>query len=141
LCATVVRDRLSDVEASSQTATHGGPTASRRSVAARPCTLPVAAVSRPSSLSCCQRVLTCMHCCSVVRTPSSGHYCQRTVSPYYRQAGSFNLLMHDNARAMKDAGSIGSVVNEGRYPRWSRDRSPWGCCGRRPWKTSRIRKN
>jgi hypothetical protein len=49
---------------------------------------------------------------------------QRTVSPHRRQAGTFNLLMHDDARATKADGSIVSAANQRRCPRWSRSISP-----------------
>jgi hypothetical protein len=44
LCAMVAKDRLHDAEAGGQTATLGGPTASRSRATARPCAPLVAAV-------------------------------------------------------------------------------------------------
>jgi hypothetical protein len=44
LCVMVVKDRLPDVEADGQTATPGGPTASRSCAAAHPCAPPAVAV-------------------------------------------------------------------------------------------------
>jgi hypothetical protein len=104
--------------------------------------------SRPSSLSRRQRVLTCTHCYSAVRTLSTGvrhtmatSRCSRRcwwrmVSPHHRLAGTSNLIVHDDVRAMKATGSIGSAVNQGCFPRWSRDRSPRGRGGRRQRKTA-----
>jgi hypothetical protein len=76
--------------------------------------------SRPSLSSHRRHVPTYMHYCSAVRTPSTGarhtvgtsRCCGRcwwrTTSPHHWQAGTFNLLMHDDMRATKAIGSIGS---------------------------------
>jgi hypothetical protein len=98
------------------------------------------------------RVPTCTRYCSAVRTLStcarhtvvtsrcSGRCWRRTASPHRRQAGTSNLLMHDDARATKAARSIGYVANQGCCPRWSRDRSTRGRRSRSRRKTSRIGK-
>jgi acetyl-CoA carboxylase carboxyltransferase component len=39
---------------------------------------------------------------------------QRMVSPHCRQTGTFNLLLHDDERAVKATRSIASVANQGR---------------------------
>jgi hypothetical protein len=105
---------------------------------------------RPSSSSHHRHVPSCMHCYSAVRTPSTGArhtvvtsrcFGRRTASPHRRQAGTSNLLTHDDVRAMKAAGSIGYAVNQGHCPRWSRDRSPRGRRGQRQQKTLKIEKN
>jgi hypothetical protein len=38
---------------------------------------------------------------------------RRMMSPHHRQAGTFNLLMHDDVRVTKVTGSIGSPMNQG----------------------------
>jgi hypothetical protein len=68
---------------------------------------------------------------TVATSKCSGHGWQRTVSPHHRQAGTYNLLMHDNVRATKATKSIGSMANQGCWPRWSQDSSPQGRGGRR----------
>jgi hypothetical protein len=67
-----------------------------------------------------RHVPTCMHYCNAVRTPSTsarhtvgtsrccGRCWWRTASPHRRQAGTSNLLMHDDMRATKAIRSIGS---------------------------------
>jgi hypothetical protein len=118
-------------EAAGQTGTLGGPTASRRRVAAQSCAPPAVAVVEAVVVA--RRTTTTSRCST---------RCERmTTSPHRRQAGTSNLLLHDDARATNAAGSIGSAVKQGRGPRWSRDRSPRGRRGRRQRKTSRIKKN
>jgi hypothetical protein len=68
------------------------------------------------------------HRCSAVRAPGTGsrrtistsrysaRCWQRTTSPHRQQAGTFNLLLHDDVRATKAARSIGSAAKQGRYP-------------------------
>jgi hypothetical protein len=147
-CVAVARDRLPNIElrgqtggplggattprtkAGGQTATPGGPTASRRHAATQPCVPPAVAVVEAVVVA---RRTTANSRCSM--------RCERrTTSPHRRQAGTSNLLLHDDARATNAAGSIGSVAKQGRGPRWSRDRSPRGRRGRRQQKTSRIEK-
>jgi hypothetical protein len=56
----------------------------------------------------------------------------RTMSHHHRLAGTSNLLVHDDVRAMKAIGSIGSVVKRSISPGWR---------GRRQRKISMIEKN
>jgi hypothetical protein len=117
-------------EAGGQTATPGSPTASRRRAAAQPCAPPAVAVVEAVVVA--RRTVATLRCSTRCE--------RRTTSPHRRQAGTSNLLLHDNARATNAAGSIGSAMKQGCDPRWSRDRSPRGRCGRRQRKTSRIKK-
>jgi hypothetical protein len=147
-CVAIARDRLPNIEAGSQTggppggataprteavdqtATPGGPIASRRRAAAQPCASPTVAVVEAVVVA--RRTVATSRC--------SMRCERRTMSPHRRQAGTSNLLLHDDAKATNAAGSIGSVAKQGRGPRWSRDRSPRGRHSRRQRKTSRIEK-
>jgi hypothetical protein len=122
MCHGSQRDRMPDAEASVKTATPGGPIAFRSHATARACRL-LLWWSRLSSSSHHRHMPTCTHCCSAVMTPSThvrhtvatsrcfGRCWWRIASPHRRQAGTSNLLMHDDARETKAAGSIGSVMN------------------------------
>jgi hypothetical protein len=92
----IAKDRLADVEAGGQTATSGGPTFSRRRAAVRSCTTRATAMVEAI-------VVRAMQC--------SGCFWRRTVRPHRRQAGTSNLLIYDDVRAMKVIRSIGSTVN------------------------------
>jgi hypothetical protein len=147
-CAAVARDRLPNVEvggqtggppggptaprteAGGQTSTPGGPTASRRRAAAQPCA-PLAVVV-VEAVVMARRTTATSRCSTLCE--------RRTTSPHRRQAGTSNLLLHDDARATNAAGSIGSTAKQGCGPWWSLDRSPRGRLDRRQRKTSRIKK-
>jgi hypothetical protein len=115
LCDGVARDRLPEAEI-------GGQTPPPSSVVRPPLGVMLwcgrahhllLQWSRPSSRHWC--VPACTHCCSALRTPSTGARCTtatsrcsshcwwRTMSPHQRQAGTFNMLLHDDARATKVA--------------------------------------
>jgi hypothetical protein len=116
-------------EAGSLTTTSVSPTASRSHAAAQPCMLPATAVVEVV-VTVTSMVRDGTHYCIAVRTPSMGASCmiatsrcsvrcwRRMVSPHLRQAGTSNLMLHDNMRAMKATRSIGSVVKQGRCPQW-----------------------
>jgi hypothetical protein len=84
--------------------------------------------SRPSSSSRWRRAAACTHYFNAVRTPCTGtrhmmatsrcsvRCWRRTASPPRRQAGTFNLLLHVDARAAKAARSIGYTAKQGRCP-------------------------